>query len=270
MAERLKDRVAIVVGAGQSPGPTPAIGNGRATAMLFAREGAKVLSVDREIGLAEETAELIQGEGNEASAAECDITDEARIEAMVATAMERYGRIDILHNNVGISVAGNDASPTEITTEAFDLITAVNLRGSVMTVKHTLPVMREQLSGAIVNISSMAAWTAYPWVAYKATKSAMIAWTKQVAIQNAEFGIRSNVILPGLMDTPMAVDTRAREWDRPREEIAAERDARVPLRGKMGTGWDVAQAALFLVSDESQFITGVVLPVDGGSSCRTG
>jgi NAD(P)-dependent dehydrogenase (short-subunit alcohol dehydrogenase family) len=189
---------------------------------------------------------------------------------MVKLAMERHGRIDILHNNVGISVDGNDASPTEITTEAFDLITAVNLRGMVMTVKHVLPVMRERLAGAIVNISSMAAWNNYPWVTYKATKSAMIAWTQQVAIQNAEFGIRANVILPGLMDTPMAVDTRARAFERSREEIAAERDARVPLRGKMGTGWDVANAALFLVSDDSQFITGVALPVDGGSSCRTG
>jgi NAD(P)-dependent dehydrogenase (short-subunit alcohol dehydrogenase family) len=134
-----------------------------------------------------------------------------------------------------------------------------------MVCKHALPLMRAQRSGVITMISSVAAVQAYPWVAYKATKAAMNAFTKQVAIQNAEFGIRANVILPGLMDTPMAVDTRARVWGRSRAEVAAERDARVPLRGRMGTAWDVANAALFLASDEASFITGVELPVDGGA-----
>jgi NAD(P)-dependent dehydrogenase (short-subunit alcohol dehydrogenase family) len=120
----------------------------------------------------------------------------------------------------------------------------------------------------ILNISSVAAYENYPYVAYKASKVAMVEFTKQLAIQNAAYGIRANVILPGLMDTPMAVDTRARATNRPRSEIAAERDAKVPLRGKMGSGWDVANAALFLASDEAQFITGVELPVDGGALVR--
>jgi NAD(P)-dependent dehydrogenase (short-subunit alcohol dehydrogenase family) len=134
-----------------------------------------------------------------------------------------------------------------------------------MAVKHVLPIMRAQKSGVILGISSLAAWEKYPYVTYKISKSAMVAYQQQIAIQNAEYGIRSNVILPGLMDTPMAVDTRARHANKPRAEIAAMRDARVPLRHKMGTAWDVANAALFLASDEANFITGVQLPVDGGS-----
>ena len=130
--------------------------------------------------------------------------------------------------------------------------------------------MRAQKSGAIINISSMAAITTYPYVAYKATKSAMIAFTEQLAYQNAQYGIRANVILPGLMNTPMAVDTRAREFKKSRAEVEAERDAKVPLRHKMGTGWDVANAALFLASDEASFITGVTLPVDGGAERAAG
>ena len=182
----------------------------------------------------------------------------------------RWGRLDVLHNNVGISVAGNDAAVEAITTEAFDRIVAVNLRGMVYSCKYAIPVMRKQESGVIINISSMAAWSDYPWVGYKTTKAAIIALTEQIAIQNARFGVRANVILPGLMDTPMAVDTRARAFGRPRAEVAAERDAQVPLRGKMGTAWDVAYAALFLASDEANFITGVALPVDGGMSVRVG
>ncbi|HBI82118.1 MAG TPA: 3-oxoacyl-ACP reductase, partial [Alcaligenaceae bacterium] len=171
---------------------------------------------------------------------------------------------DILHYNVGISVSGKDGSPTEITEEAFDLITHVNLRGCVMACKHVLPIMQAQQSGVIINISSISAFQRYPWVTYKATKAAMIEYTKQLAIENAEFGIRANTILPGLMDTPMAIDTRARVFGKTREQVVAERNVKVPLRHRMGTGWDVANAALFLASDEAQFITGAVLPVDGG------
>jgi NAD(P)-dependent dehydrogenase (short-subunit alcohol dehydrogenase family) len=265
---RLAGKVAVVVGAGQTPGPR--MGNGRATALLFAREGARVLAVDRDRESAEETARLIREEGGESAAFEADVTIEAHLQAAVADCVGRWDRLDILHNNVGISVAGGDAEVTEITTEAFDRVMAVNLRGTVMACKHALPVMRRQASGAIINISSLAAIENYPWVAYKASKSAMVAFTRQLAIQNAEYGVRANVILPGLMDTPMAVDTRARAFHRPREEIAAERDAKVPLRHKMGTAWDVAHAALFLASDEAGFITGAALPVDGGASCRVG
>ena len=265
---RVRDKVAVIVGAGQSPGT--GIGNGRATAMLLAREGATVLCVDRDHGSALETANMIRDEGGTAEPFEADVTDEMALQGAVGDCVARWRRLDILHNNVGISVAGGDASATEITTEAFDRIIAVNLRGTVMACKHALPIMREQKSGAIINISSIAAVENYPWVAYKASKSAMVAYTQQIAIQNAEHGIRANVILPGLMDTPMAVDTRAAAWGRPREDIAAERDARVPLGNKMGTGWDVAHAALFLASNEAGFITGAALPVDGGASCRIG
>ena len=259
---RLKNKVAIVIGAGQRPGPT--MGNGRATAVLFAREGARVLAVDRNLDSAEETVGLIRKEGGEAHAFAADVTDESSLRAAVAACLERWKRIDVLHYNVGISIAGGDAPVTEITAEAFDRIVAVNLRGMVMACKHVLPIMRRQRSGVIINISSMAAWSDYPYVTYKTSKAAVIALTQQIAIQNAKFGIRANVILPGLINTPMAVDTRVETSGRSREEVVAERNARVPM-GKMGTAWDVAYAALFLASDEAGFITGVALPVDGGS-----
>jgi NAD(P)-dependent dehydrogenase (short-subunit alcohol dehydrogenase family) len=265
---RLRGKIAIVVGAGQGPGE--GMGNGRATVLRFASEGASVLAVDRDLGSAEETAALVAKEGGACVPFAADVTKEATLAAAVAAAQERFGRIDILHNNVGVSIAGGDAPPLEISEEAFDRICAINLRGTVVAVKHVLPIMRRQRSGVIINISSVAAWENYPYVAYKATKAAMIAFTQQVAIQNAEFGIRANVILPGLMDTPMAVDTRARASGKSRAEVAAERDARVPLRGRMGTAWDVANAALFLASDEANFITGVALPVDGGALVKIG
>jgi NAD(P)-dependent dehydrogenase (short-subunit alcohol dehydrogenase family) len=260
---RLKDKVAIVVGAGQSPGE--GMGNGRATVLRFAQEGASVMAVDNNLASAEETVAMVRQSGGACVAFEADVTREATLAAMVEAARKRWGRIDILHYNVGLSIAGGDAPLDRITEEAFDRICAINLRGAIMACKHVLPVMRAQRAGVIIMISSVAAWEQYPNVAYKATKAAMIAFTQQVAIQNAEFGVRANVILPGLMDTPMAVDTRARASGKSRAEVAAGRDARVPLRHKMGTAWDVANAALFLASDEANFITGVALPVDGGA-----
>jgi NAD(P)-dependent dehydrogenase (short-subunit alcohol dehydrogenase family) len=265
---RLKDRIAIVVGAGQSPGE--GMGNGRATALTFAREGAKVLCVDHNLASAQETADMIAAQDGIAAAFKADVTKDAKIRAMVAEALALWGRIDILHNNVGVSLSGGDAELLALREEAFDRCVAINLKSCILAAKHVIPIMRQQRSGAIINISSMAAITTYPYVAYKATKSAMIAFTEQLAYQNAEYGIRANVILPGLMDTPMAVDTRAREFGKSRAEIAAERDSKVPLRRKMGTAWDVANAALFLASDEANFITGVTLPVDGGASVRRG
>jgi NAD(P)-dependent dehydrogenase (short-subunit alcohol dehydrogenase family) len=257
---RLKDKVAIVIGAGQSPGE--GMGNGRATVIRFAQEGAKVIAVDNNLASAEETVAVA---GGACVALEADVAKEPSLKAMVEAARARFGRIDILHYNVGISIAGGDAPLDQITETAFDRIATVNLRGAIMACKHVLPVMRAQRSGVITMISSVAAWEQYPNVVYKATKAGMIAFTQQLAIQNAEFGIRANVILPGLMDTPMAVDTRARATGKSRAEVAAGRDARVPLRHKMGTAWDVANAALFLASDEANFITGVALPVDGGA-----
>ena len=275
---RLKDKIAIVVGAGQSPGE--GMGNGRATVLRFAQEGAKVLAVDNNLASAEETAAIARQDarerasgarqdarqsGGEVVAFEADVAKETSLAAMVQAARQRFGRIDVLHYNVGVSIAGGDAPLDQITEAAFDRIATINLRGAIMACKHVLPVMRAQRSGVITMISSVAAWEQYPNVVYKATKAGMIAFTQQVAIQNAEFGVRANVILPGLMDTPMAVDTRARATGKSRAEVAAGRDARVPLRHKMGTAWDVANAALFLASDEASFITGVALPVDGGA-----
>src|ERR1043166_6663495 len=250
---RLQNKIAVVIGAGQGPGE--GLGNGRAVTMRFVQEGAAVLAVDRDLASAKETA---RHAGGDCVAFEADVTKEATLAAAVRAAKERWGRLDILHYNVGLSLAGGDASPLEITEEAFDRISAINLRGCVMACKHALP------------ISSVAAWEVYPTVAYKATKAAMIAYTQQLAIQNAEHGVRANAILPGLMDTPMAVDTRARVSGKTRAEVAAMRDAKVPLRKKMGTAWDVANAALFLASDEANFITGVALPVGGGALVKIG
>ena len=265
---RLKDKTAIIVGAGQGPGS--GMGNGRATALRFAQEGAKIMAVDRKLQLAEETVVLVREAGGDCCAFEADVTQEAAMAAMIAAAQQRWGHIDVLHYNVGVSIAGGDAPLLEITEAAFDNIVAINLRGAVMACKHVVPIMRAQRSGVILMISSLAAIENYPYVAYKATKAAMIAVTQQLAIQNAEYGIRANVILPGLMDTPMAVDTRARQTGKSRAEVAAMRDARVPLRRKMGTAWDVANAALFLASDEANFITGVSLLVDGGGALNIG
>jgi NAD(P)-dependent dehydrogenase (short-subunit alcohol dehydrogenase family) len=197
---RLEGKVAAIVGAGQSPGE--GIGNGRATTLRFAQEGARILAADRLIDSAEETAAMAAKEGGECVPFAADVTKEDTLAAAIAAAEARWGRIDILHNNVGVSIAGGDKPLDEITEEAFDRICAINLRGTIMACKH--------------------------------------------------------------------VDTRARASNRSRAEVAAERDARVPLRGRMGTAWDVANAALFLASDEANFITGVALPVDGGSLVRVG
>ena len=268
---RLENKIAMVIGAGQAPGASEAIGNGRATALVFAREGAKICCVDRHLDSAQETADMIAAQDGEAFAAAADVTYEAAIEAVVSACTGRWGRIDILHNNVGVSVEGGDAPLADVTTKAFDRIMDVNLLGTMLTCKHVLPVMRDQDNGAIVNISSASAyWTGHPTVIYPASKMAMISFTRQIAIQNADRGVRANVILPGLMDTPMAVDRRVEALGRTRDDIAAERDAKVPLLGKMGTGWDVAHAALFLASDEAGFVTGIEMPVDGGSMARVG
>ena len=259
----LEDKVAIVVGGGQTPGET--IGNGRATAVQFAREGARVLVADRDLASAEQTLGLITDEGGEALACQADVRHEPDIEAMVGTAIDAWGKIDILHNNVGVSIAGHDARIEDMTPDSYNLLVEINLRAMVLTTKHVLPTMREAGAGVIINISSMAARKAYPLVGYKTTKAAVVALTEQTAALNARYGIRANVILPGLMNTPMAVESRV-SAGKAREEVIAERDAQVPLGRKMGTAWDVAHAAAFLASDRAGFITGVALPVDGGTS----
>ena len=267
MAGRLEGKIAGVVGAGQTPGET--IGNGRATAILFAREGATVLCVDRRLDSAAETAAMIEAEGGAASAYEADITQEAACQALAAEAKSRLGRIDILHNNVG--VGGRDNSITNLEAEVFDRIMTTNLKGMWLTIKHIVPVMREQGGGgAIVNISSMAAVASSNLIAYGMSKAGVNKLTHATAAANTRYMIRCNCIMPGLMDTPMAVGGRAATQGRSTDDIRAARDAQVPLGRKMGTAWDVAYAALFLASDEAKFITGAILPVDGGMSAGVG
>jgi NAD(P)-dependent dehydrogenase (short-subunit alcohol dehydrogenase family) len=264
---KLAGKIAVIVGAGQTDGET--IGNGRATALTFAREGATVICVDRRLDSAKDTVALVRDEGGRAEALACDITDEQAIIALVNTVTADHGRIDILHNNVGVSIAAGDAAVTEIEAEAFERITAINLTGMVLTCKHVLPVMRAQKSGVIVNIASHAAIVNHPGIAYQTSKMGVIMLTTNLAIANAEHGIRCNVICPGLMDTPMAIESRVAAGT-PRDDVRAMRNSKVPLGGRMGTAWDVANAALFLASEDAGFVTGVSLVVDGGQSLRRG
>lgn len=265
---RLENKTAIVIGAGQSPGMT--MGNGRATCLVFGREGAKVMCVDRDLASAEETAELVRKEGGTAIAFQADVSKEAELAAMSEKCVAEWGRIDILHYNVGIGTIGGDSKLPGLTEEGFDRVMTVNLRGCIMACKHVVPVMKKQGEGSIINISSLAAIEKNPMVTYKASKAAMVAFTEQLAITNAADGVRANAILPGLMDTPMAIDMRAPLLGQTREEMEVARNARVPLRNKMGTAWDVANAALFFASDESAFVTGVSLLVDGGAAVNRG
>jgi NAD(P)-dependent dehydrogenase (short-subunit alcohol dehydrogenase family) len=263
---RLAGKVAIVMGAGQTPGDT--IGNGRATAILFAREGARVVAVDRRLDSAEETVAMIRDEKGEAESIGADATREADCAALVADCVRRHGRIDVLHNNVGIG--GGDAGPAQVSEEAWDRILGVNLKSVVFPCKHVLPVMRGQRLGAITNVSSIAAVCVTPAVAYKTSKAGINAYTQSLALGNAKYGIRANVIMPGLMETPMAIEGLSRELGIPKPELIRRRHEAVPLGARMGTAWDVAWAAVFLASDEARFITGVMLPVDGGQSARVG
>lgn len=263
---RLEGKVAIVVGAGQTPGET--VGNGRATAILFAREGAQVMLVDRRLDSATETEKMIADEGGRSFSFEADVTKDADCAAIVKACLDTYGRVDVLHNNVGIGT--DDGNVLRLTEEAWDRMIDVNLKSMFLTCKHVVPVMREQRSGSIINISSVASIAAVPMLAYKVSKAGVNALTQQVAMNNAKYGVRANAILPGLMNTPMAIDAWVRSTGISREEMVKRRDEQVPLGGKQGTAWDIAHAALFLASDEAKFITGVLLPVDGGQSIKVG
>jgi NAD(P)-dependent dehydrogenase (short-subunit alcohol dehydrogenase family) len=263
---RLANKTAIVVGAGQTPGNT--IGNGRATAILFARHGARVLVVDWNSDSAEETAAMIRGEGGECQVFQADVTRERDCRGLVEACVSAWGRIDILHNNVGTGLG--DSGVTKLAEEVWDRIYAVNVKSAYLACKHALPVMRTQSSGVIINISSIAAVCSMGLLAYKTSKAALNALTHALAMGNAKYGIRVNAIMPGLMNTPMAIEGHVRGRGADREELIKARDAQVPLGGKMGSAWDVAHAALFLASEEAKFITGVVLPVDGGQSAKIG
>jgi NAD(P)-dependent dehydrogenase (short-subunit alcohol dehydrogenase family) len=265
VAGRLAGKAVVIAGAGQTPGET--LGNGRAMALLFAREGAHVLCVDRVAERAEETAAMIVAEGGAASALAADVSKAADCTTIVDEAVARLGRLDILVNNVGIG--GGDAPAHKLDEAAFDRILSVNLKGMWLTTKAALAVMREQHGGAIVNISSLAARAGGIQVAYEVSKAAVNRLTTSVAQSQARYGIRCNAVQPGLMDTPMAVAGIAGASGRSQAEVRAERDARVPL-GRMGTAWDTAYAALFLASDEAKFISGAILPVDGAMGVRIG
>lgn len=267
MAGRLEGKRAVVVGAGQTPGET--IGNGRAIALLFAREGAVVLCVDRHLERAEETVALIAAEGGSAHALAADIRKADAGAAIVAAAQAKLGGLDILVNNVGIG-GGGDGPAHRLTEDAFDRILDVNLKGLWRVTRAALPVLREQGSGSIVNISSLAGIAGGIQLAYEVSKAGVNRLTASVAQANAGKGVRCNAVAPGLMDTPMAVAGIAETTGQSIEQVRNSRSSRVPLGGAMGTAWDTAYAALYLASDEARFVTGVVLPVDGGMSTRIG
>jgi len=258
----LQDKVALVFGAGSSG---EGWSNGKAAAVAYARQGARVIAVDRSDIAAQETADLIRSERHQAIAVCADITDTASVAAAVAHAMQTYGRVDILHNNVGMAMMGG---PLELDEAQWQQSLDVNLGSIYRTAKAVLPHMLAQGSGVIINISSLAAirWSGYPYFSYCAAKAAVNQATVALALQYAKQGIRANAILPGLIDTPLIY----REISSQYPSIEAMREARhqaVP-RGRMGSAWDIAHAAVFLASDNAAFINGVCLPVDGGQSCK--
>jgi len=259
---RLQDRIALVFGAGSAG---PGWGNGKATAVTFAREGARVIAVDVDLAAAEQTRETIAGEGLSCEAIAADVTDGQQVKALVDDIAARHGRIDILHNNVGTTAMGG---PIEESEESWHRVIDINLTSVFLTCKHVLPVMLRQGKGAIVNVSSLAAirYSGYPYSSYYASKAGVNQFTVGLALQYAKEGIRANVVMPGLMNTPLIYKQIAGQYASPQDMVAA-RDAACPM-GRMGTAWEVANAALFLVSDEASYITGVCLPVDGGLSCR--
>jgi NAD(P)-dependent dehydrogenase (short-subunit alcohol dehydrogenase family) len=264
MNRRLENKVAIVVGAGSTRGET--MGNGRATAILFAREGASVFLVDRDRDSVQETKAMIDVEKGVSSVCVADVTRADDCKRMAAECIAAYGRIDVLHNNVGIGTLGG---PVELSEAEWDRVMNVNLKAMFLTCKYVLPHMEQQGSGAIINISSMAAvrFAPYPMLPYSASKAGVNALTRSMAMQYAARGIRANAIMPGLIRTPMAIEGIVAALGIDKEELIRARDRAVPM-GHMGDAWDVAYAALFLASDEAKYVTGVVLPVDGGLSCK--
>lgn len=261
MVDRLKGKCAVVFGAGSSG---PGWCNGKAAAVLYAREGARVACVDVIAQAAEETARIIYDEGGTAVALQADVTKPESIDAVVSKVMDLFGGIQVLHNNVGVTHMGG---PTELSEEQFQLSVDLNLGSVYRTARSVVPHMIAGGGGSIVNISSLAGirWTGYPYFAYYATKAAVNQATMAIAMQYAGHNIRANCVLPGLIDTPLIYKQISSQYASADEMVAA-RNAAVP-GGKMGDAWDVAHAALFLASDEAKFINGVCLPVDGGQSC---
>jgi NAD(P)-dependent dehydrogenase (short-subunit alcohol dehydrogenase family) len=252
---RLAGKVAIVTGGGSR---AAGIGTGRAAAVLFARHGAKVLVVDRDPEAAESTLDMIERDGGLAAVHRADLTSERDCVAMAEAALERWGRIDILDNNLGIEGAG---TILEVSPEKWDRVMEVNVRTIMLASRAVVPIMAENGGGSIVNLSSISAYRPRGLTPYTAAKGAVIALTKAMAIDHAPQGIRVNCIAPGPIYTPMVYA------DGMDPELRDRRRAASPL-GIEGTGWDVGYAALFLVSDEARYITGCTLPVDGGVSVR--
>jgi NAD(P)-dependent dehydrogenase (short-subunit alcohol dehydrogenase family) len=266
--QRLKGKIAMVVGAGSIG---PGWGNGKATAVTFARQGAQVFCVDRNGAAAEEAAGIITSEGGNATAFAADVSRAADVEAMVAACLKTFGRIDVLDNNVGIAEIG---SVVDVSEAEWDRVFAVNLKSAYLSMKYVIPVMQRQGGGSIINISSIASirHLGISYVTYAATKAAMNQMTRTTAVQYAPDHIRVNAILPGLMKTPMVEHSAGLAESYAGGDVEAmwrARDAQVPM-GHMGDAWDVANAALFLASDESKYITGIELVVDGGITCKVG
>ena len=253
--DRLKGKVAIVTGAGSRG---PGVGNGKAAAVLFAREGARVLCADQFLERAEETCALIRAEKGEAASLQADVTRAADCERMVATAVERYGRLDLLHNNVGIESRKN---LMEVTEEEWDRVMAVDVKSMLLTSQAAVPRLREAGGGSIINVSSVAGIRAHGRTAYAAAKAGVIGLTISMAGQLAQDRIRVNAIAPGFVYTPMVAEGMSPEL-RERRRLAA-------LIQDEGTAWDVGWAAVYLASDESRWVTGQVLVVDGGLSIST-
>lgn len=260
MSGRLAGKIAIVAGAGSV---APGWSNGKATSVLFAREGAKVFAVDRDLDLARATVDAIRTEGGECIAHAADVSVERDVAGAVVACVERYGRIDVLFNNVGIQAVGG---PEEIDEATWDRVMAVNVKSMYLACRHVLPVMVKQRSGAIVNNSSLTSMRfTYPCLPYSVSKAAVNELTRSVAMQYAQHGIRANAVVPGLMATPRITQRLQDTYGDAYREKLKERDDLVPL-GRMGDAWDVAHAVLFLASDEAKYVTGIELVVDGGLS----
>ncbi|MFI0355010.1 SDR family NAD(P)-dependent oxidoreductase [Actinomadura sp. 9N407] len=259
-AGRVEGKVAIVTGAGSTPGP--GVGTGKATAVALAREGADVLLVDLHPERAEETRQMIEKErGPGAGRAEvfaADVTTAAGCEAMVRAAAEAFGTVDILVNNVGLAALGTVVDTSE---EAWDRAFDINLRTAFLASKYTVPVMAAKCAGAIVNIASISALRGDGTVAYSAAKGGLVAMTVDMAYSHGREGIRVNAVAPGHITTPMVMSVSA---PGPRAGFMNTMRSEAGLLGTPGDGWDVAWAATFLASDQARWITGVTLPVESG------
>ncbi|HSI02783.1 MAG TPA: SDR family NAD(P)-dependent oxidoreductase [Reyranella sp.] len=265
MAGRLAGKVALVTGAG-SVGP--GWGNGRAAAVLFARQGARVVVVDRDAAAAAETARRIGEEKGEAQVVEADVTDLASVTAMAERALGRFGRLDVLLNNVGGSITGG---PVEMSVDEFRGQIDLNLTSVFIACKVVLPQMVRQGGGAVVNVGSIGGLShlGHDHVGYSAGKAGLVQFTRQIAVRYAAQGIRCNTVIPGMIDTPLLEHRVSRQKGRADlETLHAEARTRVPL-GRRGDAWDVAYAALFLASDEAKYVTGTEILVDGGLMARS-